>query len=246
MRVLYGPIDSWRFGQSLGVDPLAARAKKCPFSCVYCQYGQTIRPTLRRGRFVSAQRLEAEARSLAETHIDCVTFAGLGEPTLASNLPELVATARELFGRPVIVLTGGGLLPRLDVRRDLQVFDQVVAKLDAPDEALFEQINRPASGYPYSLQAIVDGIRRLREGHAGRLVLQIMLLKANLSAAPQLAELARSLIPDEVQLNTPLQPALGGPISASEMERVEPLFAGMGTVRSVYSAGQAKIKPRLM
>ena len=30
MRILYGPIDSWRFGRSLGVDPLAAKHKLCP------------------------------------------------------------------------------------------------------------------------------------------------------------------------------------------------------------------------
>lgn len=246
MRVLYGPVDSWRFGQSLGVDPLAARDKMCPFSCVYCQYGQTSRPSLRRQAFVSPERLQAEARSLGELSFDCITFAGLGEPTLASNLPELVAAIREIWARPAIVLTGSALLARPDVRRDLQAFDQVIAALDAPDEALFKRINRPPSGYPYSLAAIVDGIRRLRQGYAGRLVLQIMLLKANLGAAPQLADLARSLAPDEVQLNTPLQPALGGPISASDMERVEQAFAGIGLVRTVFSAGQARVKPRFM
>ena len=31
-----------------------------------------------------------------------------------------------------------------------------------------------------------------------------------------------------------------------EMERAEQAFAGMGSVRSVYCAGQARIKPRLM
>jgi wyosine [tRNA(Phe)-imidazoG37] synthetase (radical SAM superfamily) len=230
----------------LGVDPLAAREKKCPFSCVYCQYGETLQPTLRRQRFVSAARLSAEARSLGDLAVDCITFAGLGEPTLASNLPELVAIVREIFAQPVIVLTGSSLLPRADVRRDLQAFDQVVAKLDAPDTAHLQRINRPASAYPYSFEAIVDGLRRLRAAYAGRFVLQVMLLKANLSAAPQLADLARSLAPDEVQLNTPLQPALGGPISAAEMERVEQAFAGMGSVRSVYCAGQARIQPRLM
>lgn len=77
MRVFYGPIDSWRLGRSLGVDPLAGRAKLCPFSCIYCQYGPTERPTSRRETFVSVERLRAELDSLKSISADCITFAGL-------------------------------------------------------------------------------------------------------------------------------------------------------------------------
>ena len=70
--------------------------------------------------------------------------SGLGEPTLAANLPELVASVRERVALPVLVLTGGALVPDAHVRRDLACFDQVVVTLNAPDEALFRQINRPA------------------------------------------------------------------------------------------------------
>jgi wyosine [tRNA(Phe)-imidazoG37] synthetase (radical SAM superfamily) len=187
----------------------------------------------------------ADLASLGETSTDCVTFAGLGEPTLATNLPALVAAIQERFTPPVILLTGGGLLPREDVRRDLLVFDAVVATLNAPDEALFEQLNRPVSGYPYSLAAIVEGLRRFRQAYAGRLVLQMMFVQANAHAAPQMAALARSLDVDEVQLNTPLQPALGGPISAAEMKKVARAFVGL-PVRSIYKDGQAQVRPRFM
>ena len=59
MRVFYGPIDSWRFGRSLGVDPLAGRTKRCPLSCIYCQYGPTERPTRRRATFVTVEQIRA-------------------------------------------------------------------------------------------------------------------------------------------------------------------------------------------
>ena len=245
MRTLYGPIDSWRFGSSLGVDPLAGRQKRCPFSCTYCQYGQTLRPAMRRRTFVTVEQLQTDAESLGAVSADCITFAGLGEPTLAANLAELVATIRQRFAQPVIVLTGSGLMPREDVRRDLLVFDVVVAKLDAPGETLFRQINRPGRGFPYPLMAIIEGIRRFRQAHTGRLVLQMMFVQANVHAALQMAELVRSLKPDKVQLNTPLQPALGGPISAVEMREIERAFDGL-PVCSVYRDGQARIKPRFL
>ncbi len=72
-----------------------------------------------------------------------------------------------------------------------------------------------------------------------------MFLQANAHVAPQVAELARSLSPDEIQLNTPLQPALGGPISEAQMREVEEAFTGL-PARSVFCDGQAQTKPRFL
>lgn len=250
MRTLYGPVDSWRFGRSLGVDPLATKSKQCPYSCTYCQYGETRRPSFRRRVYVTAQRLADDLASLGSVAADCVTVAGLGEPTLASNLPELVDTIRRAdlsasAPLPVIVLTGSALIARPDVRRDLMAFDKVVAALDAPDEDLFHRINRPGTGYPYSLAAIVEGLQRFRRDYSGCLALQIMFLQANKHVASQLSSIARSIEPDEVQLSTPLQPALGGPISEEDMRRVARAFAGLSTI-TVYDRGRAQVKPRMM
>lgn len=245
MRILYGPVNSWRLGRSLGVDPLAGREKRCPLSCVYCQYGPTSGPSLRRQAFVAPARLRQELTELGPVEADCVTFAGLGEPTLALNLPNLVAEVRTTLSLPVIILTGSALLPLPEVRRDLLVFDAVAIKLDAPDEALFRRINRPVPGYPYPFDAVLDGIRQFHQAYSGRFVLQMMFVQANCHAAGQMATLARSLAPDEVQLDTPLQPALGGPVSAAQMAEIELAFADL-PMRSIYAGGQARVIPRSM
>jgi wyosine [tRNA(Phe)-imidazoG37] synthetase (radical SAM superfamily) len=234
MRVLYGPVESWRLGRSLGVDPLAARGKRCPFSCTYCQYGPTARPTLRHQVYVPVEQFRASVEARGPVSADCITFAGLGEPTLATNLPALAAAARERFALPLVLLTGSALLPDARVRAGLQAFDRVIATLNAADEASFRQINRPAPTYPYSLQAIVDGLCRLRDTFRGQLVLQVMLVQANLDAVPAIAALVHRVAPDEVQLNTPLQPALGGPVTAAEMSAVEAHFSGL-PLYSVYA-----------
>ncbi|MBN1581469.1 MAG: radical SAM protein [Anaerolineae bacterium] len=245
MRILYGPVDSWRFGRSLGVDPLAARHKLCPLSCTYCQYGRTERPTVRRQVFVSADRLRRDLETIGQVTADWAAFAGLGEPTLAANLPDLVAVVRQTLALPVVVLTGSGLMARPDVHRDLMSFDAVAIKLDAPDETLFSRINRPGSGFPYAFAAIVDGIRHFRSAYAGRLILQCMFVQANKHVASQMADLARSFAVDLVQLNTPLQPALGSPVSAAEMQEIEGAFAGL-PVCCVYDGdGQTRIRPRV-
>jgi wyosine [tRNA(Phe)-imidazoG37] synthetase (radical SAM superfamily) len=195
------------------------------------------------------EELQDDLDTLGPFDCDQVTFAGLGEPTLARNLPALVEVVRSYVDTEIAILTGSGLLPRPDVRRDLLHFDHVVAKLDAPSERLMQQINRPGAGFPYSWTALVDGIRRFRETFTGRMSLQMMFLQANARTAPQMAELARSLGADEIHLDTPLQPALGGPVSAPQMASIEQAFSGLPahvTVRSIYHAGQARATPRML
>jgi wyosine [tRNA(Phe)-imidazoG37] synthetase (radical SAM superfamily) len=246
MRILYGPIDSWRLGRSLGVDPLAARHKLCPFSCIYCQYGETPHPTLRRRAYVSVQGLRADLDVLGDVPADCVTFAGLGEPTLSANLPDLVAVMRERFSLPVVLLTGGALIPRRDVRRDLVSFDRVIVTLNAPNQVLFERINRPGPSYPHTHAAIVEGLCRFRRDYSGLLVMHVMFVQANRRFALQMAALVRRIQPDEVQLNTPLQPALGEPLSDREMSTAAQAFVGQ-PVRTVFDGGAAgtpSLKPR--
>ncbi len=41
--ILYGPVQSRRYGRSLGVNLMPGRDKVCSFDCVYCQYGRTRR-----------------------------------------------------------------------------------------------------------------------------------------------------------------------------------------------------------
>ncbi len=233
MRILYGPVDSWRLGRSLGVNPLSGKEKRCPWSCIYCQYGPTRTGTVRRQVWVTPAQLGYELAERGPDVADCVTFAGLGEPTLALNLPALVAQVRRVSNLPVVILTGSALLPLTEVRRDLLVFDRVVVKLDAPDEALFRQINRPMPGYPFPFEAVLEGIRQFRRAYRGHFALQMMWVQTNRHAAQALAALARTLDPDEVQLDTPLQPALGGPVSAEQMAEIEQAFADM-PARSIY------------
>ncbi|HUT18038.1 MAG TPA: hypothetical protein VM366_02675, partial [Anaerolineae bacterium] len=53
-------------------------------------------------------------------------------------------------------------------------------------------------------------------------------------AAPAIADLVHQVGPDEVQLSTPLQPALGGPVTAEEMNAAAAHFSGL-PLYSVYA-----------
>ena len=63
-----------------------------------------------------------------------------------------------------------------------------------------------------------------------------------------MADLAHSLQVDEIHLDTPLQPALGGPVSAAQMGSIEQAFADLPApivVKSIYRNGKEQTKPRL-
>ena len=92
--IIFGPIQSRRLGVSLGVNLLALNKKICSFDCVYCVCGFTQNDV--QGRFaekkVVIENLESVLKEMLqnEKHLDVITFAGNGEPTLHPNFDEII------------------------------------------------------------------------------------------------------------------------------------------------------------
>jgi wyosine [tRNA(Phe)-imidazoG37] synthetase (radical SAM superfamily) len=177
--------------------------------------------------------------SLCGVTADFATFSGMGEPTLAANLGEAIKVAREILGLPVAVLTNTSLLIDGAVRRDLSKADVVIAKLDAPNEDIFQLVNRPAEGIAF--ENIIESIKRFRQEYRGMLALQMMFMELNRQHAKQMAELAASLRPDVVQLNTPLRPCPVAPLPPSDMAAVKAAFGILNTrVTMVYEVPEPR------
>ena len=238
--VVYGPVPSWRLGRSLGIDLLSTEGKTCSFDCIYCQLGTTLYPLAERREFVSFNQVKTELEAVKGIEADYATFSGVGEPTLASNLGQAISMVKSTLHLPVAVLTNSALMPREDVRRDLAGADVVVAKVDAHEEELYRRVNRPFVGY--SLDEILQGIKLFRENYQGKLAIQMMFVEVNKRYAREMAEIARSLSPDEVQLNTPLRPCGVEPLSPREMAAIKEDFAGFNVVE-VYEAPVPVVVP---
>jgi wyosine [tRNA(Phe)-imidazoG37] synthetase (radical SAM superfamily) len=197
---VYGPVSSWRFGSSLGVD-LILQASVCSFNCVYCQLGAIQVVTAERRLFVTTERVMADLEKADWRGADLVTFSGSGEPTLALNIGEAVRAVKEWTGITTHVLTNGTLLHLPEVREALCVADRVSVKLDASDEAMFRRVNRPAPGV--TIAGIVEATIQFRSEFTGHMDTQVMFMPANRAMTEQLCELLNKIRPDEVQLNTP-------------------------------------------
>ncbi|MGF7118634.1 radical SAM protein [Methanobacterium oryzae] len=232
MKSVFGPVSSWRFGRSLGVDPLCQNI--CSFDCVYCQIGPTLNKTIQKGTFIDIDRIREDLkRFLPEINSDVVTISGYGEPTLAKNLDEIIEAIRELTDLPLAILTNSSTLSLGKMRRTLMDLDVIVTKLDAHDDSLFKEINRPIRGL--HVGDIIKGIKKFRNSFEGRLELQTMFIEKNKDYADELAKIAMEIQPDKVYINTPLRHSLETPLSEDQIYEIEGYFEGLDTF-SVYKS----------
>lgn len=200
---VYGPVFSWRYGESLGVD-LLLRQSTCSFHCVYCQLGEIKLETLERAVYVPTAAVLRDLLASDWEPADVITFSGSGEPTLAANLGDAIRALHAETRKPTVVLTNGSMLMHESVRNDLAAADHVSCKLDACSEELFQKINRPVEGV--RLSDVVEGLRLLRQQFDGTLSLQTMVLPNNEREATAFVDLLNEIRPDEVHLNVPSRP----------------------------------------
>ena len=181
---VYGPVHSRRLGLSLGVNPLPAGEKYCTMNCRYCQYGWTrhvherVSSPLPSAAAVLAEIEEVlrEANALA-IELDYITFSGNGEPTLHPDFPQLVDGIRALRDRwtpeaRLAVLTNATTLPRHAVLQAVAKIDAPIVKLDAGNEAVYKDLNRPL-GAP-RFEQIVQSLVELRREIGDRLTVQTL------------------------------------------------------------------------
>lgn len=239
-KYIYGPVESWRMGRSLGVDPISDQKKMCNLDCPYCQLGRTNGFVGERKVYISTQIILDEINQLANDDIDYITFSGRGEPTLAKNLGEMIRTIQKIRKEKIAVITNSTLLYDKDVRQDLLTCDLVMVKLDAFDQTSFMQVDIAMEGFSFA--KVVEGIKQFRQEYKGKLALQIMFVRNNYLFADKIAQLAREFNADEIQLNTPLRPSSETPLSAREMEKVKQSFSGLPFVM-IYERELKKTTP---
>ena len=201
---VYGPVASWRYGRSLGIDPIGA-VSTCSFDCVYCQLGEIEDKTRDRRIFVSTSRILRDLQAFAVDGVDVISLSGSGEPTLALNLGEIVAAIKADTGKPVVVLTNASLLGDAGVRQELALADFVAAKVDAAGDERLRRVDRPVAGIGFD--EIRRGLLAFRREYRGRLAVQTMLLGRwpDRDQADYVAFI-NELAPDEIQLCAPTRP----------------------------------------
>ncbi|MBN2559612.1 MAG: radical SAM protein [Phycisphaerae bacterium] len=223
-RYLFGPVPSRRLGRSLGVDLVPL--KTCNFDCVFCQLGRTTHKTLERKEYVPISEVIEELDRWLKTdgQADYITLSGSGEPTLHSGFGEILEFVRSATAIPAVLLTNGALLSDPAVRRAAAHANIVKLSLSAWDQSSLEHINRPHPGLVF--EHILEGQKRFREEFRGEIWMEVFIVWG-LNSIPQdvsrIAQLAKQVGPDRIQLNTAVRPPAEDFVRALPRERLEEL-----------------------
>lgn len=241
-RFIYGPVLSRRLGFSLGIDILPP--KTCNLNCIYCQLGPTHkRIEFRHPYFRTEDIIQAIRKALERApKIDYLTFSGSGEPTLNAHLGELIKKIKKITPKPVAVLTNSLLLTQKEVRQEISLADLLVPSLDAADQSIFLQINRPSPAV--NIDLVIEGLINLREEYRGQIWLEIMLVKDVNNQPEHLLKLKEAIVrirPNKVQLNTVVRPPAESWVEPLEMEELMAAAKILGPPTEIVTETRKKV-----
>lgn len=194
MDIIFGPVQSRRFGESLGID-LSPKTKQCNYDCLYCELkGKKAQDSMQEILEVE-EILEAIKKGLKQfKNIQSLTITANGEPTLYPYLYELMLRLEDIKdGVQTLLLTNGSLLWDLSVSRACLLFDKVKFSLDAISPEVFKKIDRPTKNI--SLEQILQGIYQFSADFSGELYAEILFVKNINDSLDEIKKMARFLAP---------------------------------------------------
>ena len=246
-RYIYGPVPSRRLGRSLGVDVIPH--KICSYDCIYCQLGNTTDKTINRKAFYRTSLILDELKEFLKQNIevDYITFSGSGEPTLNSDIGEMISQVKLITDISIVVLTNGSLLWDENVRYALKEADIVMPSMDAVSDEVFEMINRPDERL--EIFKVLDGLRKFSESFQGKIYLEMMFVKGINDSeyeVNKMREFIQKLRIDKIQLNTVVRPPCekdSKPLNKEEMGNIKEIFRADVPVETIahFSAKMATL-----
>ena len=246
LKHVYGPVPSRRLGLSLGVDIIPF--KHCTLDCVYCQLGHTTSLTVERRAFVPIEPVVADVTTALRERPtpDFITLSGSGEPTLHSQLGELIDRLHSVSHLPIAVITNGTLLWVPEVRVACAKADVVLPSLDAGDAEAFARVNRPHPDITF--EKLVSGLNAFREEYEGQIWLEVFIVKGitdTEDAVRAITGVVSDLTPDRVQLNTAVRPTAEAelqPVSPERMAELASLFEPAAEVVADFRRPHAEVR----
>ena len=232
LSYVYGPVPSRRLGFSLGIDLLPF--KTCSLNCIYCQLGKTTQHTMERRPYVPADSVleEIKAGLASGQRVDYITFSGSGEPTLHSELGEIIRKIKELTTVPVAVITNSTSLPDQGVQAELMEADLLVPSLDAASQKVFEKLNRPC--YGLKVEPIIEVLRIFRQIFSGLMWLEIMFVKGINNTDEnifKLKEVVEMIEPHKIHLNTVVHPPAEANVRALSSQELQKISQQFGSTQ---------------
>lgn len=171
MKTIFGPINSRRFGSSLGID-LSPALKQCNFDCLYCELAPSATTNIQTN-IVEVSTIINELKEHLSDKIDVITITANGEPTLYPYLNELIDEIDKIKNSTqTLILTNSATLVDDKVFNSLLKLDQVKLSLDAVSEDVFKKIDRPHVSI--DIKKVVQRVIDFSKVYKGKLFIEIL------------------------------------------------------------------------
>jgi wyosine [tRNA(Phe)-imidazoG37] synthetase (radical SAM superfamily) len=171
VKTIFGPINSRRFGSSLGID-LSPALKQCNFDCLYCELAPSATTDVQK-KVVEVSTIINELKEHLNDKIDVITITANGEPTLYPYLDELIDEINKIKGNAqTLILTNSATLVDDKIFNSLLKLDQVKLSLDAVSKNVFKRIDRPHAGI--EIKDIVQKVIDFSKAFKGKLFIEIL------------------------------------------------------------------------
>ena len=220
-KYLFGPVPSRRLGISLGLDLVAP--KTCNMNCVFCECGVTRELVTERKSYINIEEAKKEILDILKTvKPDCITFSGDGEPTLSSDLGEMINWIKDNTDVNVVVITNSGLLHDKKVRDEINRADIVIPTLNSVNEITMKKINRPKA--TIKMNEIKEGIKALGNEFKGKIYLETFIIEGindSLEELDGLYDFLKDVNYTKLQLNRLDRPGTEKWVQPASFERLD-------------------------
>ncbi len=170
-NIIFGPVNSRRFGMSLGVD-LSPALKQCNFDCLYCELSPAA-TVEKQSDVLEVDLIISELKKHLNEKIDVITLTANGEPTLYPKLDRLIDDIDKIKDQTqTLILTNSANLVDQKTFNSLLKLDQVKLSLDAVSDDVFKKIDRPHSNI--DIDHMVDKVIEFSKIYKGKLFIEIL------------------------------------------------------------------------
>jgi wyosine [tRNA(Phe)-imidazoG37] synthetase (radical SAM superfamily) len=229
LSIIFGPINSRRFGKSLGVD-LSPNIKQCNFDCLYCElkHKQKVNEY---SDIIDVKTVINDIKNALKTYsdIDVLTITANGEPTLYPHLDNLIEQIND-FKKDfkTLILTNSSTINKPKIQEALKKFDIVKLSLDCATKKCFSKLDRPVDNL--NIKDIKKGIESFSKIYKGELIIEILIVKGVNDKESEIKELNNFLNKinvKRVDLNTIDRPPAFDvkPLTYKELYNLSKLFS---------------------
>ena len=191
--LIFGPVNSRRFGISLGID-LSPSFKQCNFDCLYCELS-AAKTMDKYDDVVSVQEISSSIKRALKEHgdIDFITLTANGEPTLYPYLSELIDDINTFKGNTkTLILTNAANIDDIQIQDSLLKLDEVKLSLDCATQKCLQKLDRSHQGI--NIEDIKSGMLAFKAKYKGPLIIEILIVKTLNDSQEEIAKLNAYLL----------------------------------------------------